>query len=76
MENAMPVTISCKFKVGDIVIIPTEWDESKKYIVLSCTDNSTKIMSATKRVSCIYTVKRISDNLIMIEPEEYFELDK
>jgi len=64
---------SCKFKVGDLVIIPAEWDKEKKYVVLSYTDNTNKFFTKDKRRSCIYKVKRISDNQILEESEEYFE---
>lgn len=62
-----------KFKPGDIVVIPKERDYSKRYIIISCIDNTEKLFSQIKRTSCVCKAQRISDQMIIVEPEDYFQ---
>jgi len=62
-----------KFKPGDTVVIPKERDYTKQYIIICCIDNTQKLFSQIKRTSCVCKAQRISDKLIIEEPEDYFQ---
>lgn len=70
-DKAITAAGHCKFKFGDIVTILVERDKTIKYKVISCKDNSIKIVNELLRPSCIYTIQRISDDLVKEESENY-----
>jgi len=65
---------SCRFKEGDIVVLPEERDKRIVYKILSWEKNPVKITNEITGPSCICVAQRILDGMKIKKQDDYFEL--